>query len=226
MSMPDQIHTLNRAPSRASHILLRAAITATVALMGTALLTGCGSTFAKRNGVVSARLDEPLSGKAMINFHRPSGYMGGVALVAFAATGEFVGVVPSRSELQWMCEPGDHVVMTWCQERGKLRGISGRVSVLKAEVEAGKVYDVMVDASPGGWVATVTLDPLKKEATRRARVEEFERREQVVLRGVQDTEEVRKYKTRHQKQLEEIKKDFLGGSKQERVVFLQKDDSR
>lgn len=175
---------------------------------------------------MSKRLDEPLSGKSLINFHRPSGYLGGLTLVAFDSTGEFIGVVPGKSELQWVCDPGEQIVFTWGQEKGKLKGISSRVSVLKAQVEAGKVYDVMVDASPWGWVANVSLAPLPKDATRRARIEEFERREQVVLRGVQDTEEVRKFKARHQEQIEKIKKDFLGGAKQERVVILEKDDCR
>jgi hypothetical protein len=206
--------------------LVRSVLPLVAALAATSLLTGCGTTFHQRNGITAERLQEPLSGKALINFHRPSGYLGGLSLVAFDSTGEFVGVVPGRSELQWNCDPGEHILMTWGQERGKLKGVSSRVSVLKAEVEAGKVYDVMVDASPWGWVASITLYPLKKEADRRARVEEFERREQVVLRGVQDTEEVRKFKERHQKQIEDIKRDFLGGSKGERVVTLEKDDCR
>ena len=70
------------------------------------------------------------------------------------------------------------------------------------------------------------LTPLAQGNKRRERVEEFERRERVVLRGLRDTEEVRNYTQRSQPKIEKIEKDFLEGSKTNRVVSLQREDSR
>jgi hypothetical protein len=152
--------------------------------------------------------------------------LGGFDLVIFEGKRQFVGILHGGTELQWVCDPGEHLVLSWSQD-GQLKGGSGRVSFMKANVEANKVYDVVADVSPGFFTApNVMLTPLAQGNKRRERVEEFERRERVVLRGLQDTEEVRNYTQRSQPKIEKIYKDFLEGSKTNRVVSLQREDSR
>jgi hypothetical protein len=83
----------------------------------------------------------------------------------------------------------------------------------------------MVDIGMGWVKANIKLHPMAKGDPRRPRLAEFEKRARLVV-GMQRTEHVAEYESKNQFRVEEIKRDFLGGAKQERVQVLRPDDCR
>jgi hypothetical protein len=160
------------------------------------------------------RMEQPPAGKALINFHRPSTWGGGMYPI-FDINGKMVMDLLGACEFQAVCEPGENVFMGWADH----------VSVLKADVAADKVYDVMVDVSMGVWKPNIYMAPLAKGDPRRSKLAEFERREKTVL-ALNRNQHVIDYEAKNQKRVQEIKQDFLSGQKSDRVKYLQKDDCR
>jgi hypothetical protein len=178
------------------------------------LLNGCGSL--PKHIPVETRVAEPPPGKVLVNFQRPSSYGGGLYPI-FDGNGKFLCDLPVKACFQYICDPGEHVFIGWAE----------RVSVVKADVEADKVYDIMVDAGMGWVRANIFLTPLQKDNKRRAELEKFEKREKYVV-GITRTDHVINYEETHQDDIEEIKRDFLteGGPKSDRVEYLRKEDHR
>jgi len=61
------------------------------------------------------------------------------------------------AQFQHVCDPGEHLFLAWADQ----------ASVVKAELEAGKVYDIMVDISMGWVRGNIKLIPLAKDDDRR-----------------------------------------------------------
>ena len=133
----------------------------------------------------------------------------------FASAAVILGVGLGGCEFQQVCEPGENVFMGWAE----------RVSVVKADVAADKVYDIVVDISMGWIKGNVYMSPLGKGEPRRSKLPEFERREATVL-GLNRNQHVIDYEAKNQTRVAEIKADFLAGQKSDRVKYLQKDDCR
>lgn len=185
----------------------------TVGLLAPLLwLSGCGLP---KHIAVVPRQPAPPAGKALINVHRPSNYGGGVKYPIFNIDGQFICDIPGGSMFQYVCDPGDMVLVGWAES----------VSVVKASVEANKVYDIMVDVAPGWVQANIKLMPVTKTDPRRARLAEFERRAKRTV-GMNRNEHAISYEQRNAQRVAEIKSDFLKGEKQDRVRILQKDDCR
>jgi hypothetical protein len=83
----------------------------------------------------------------------------------------------------------------------------------------------MVDVGMGWVTANIKMVPLTKGDPRRAKLAEFEKKEKYVL-AIQDTAHVTQYETKSQAKVQEIKTDFLGGQKSDRVKHLSPDDCR
>jgi hypothetical protein len=142
------------------------------------------------------------------------------------------------SEFQWICGPGQHVVMGWTdvplETKPLLPGsfvvlpesVAGAITVLKADVEADRVYDVMVAIKVGWPMPAAVFAPFNKGDPRRAKLGKIERSEAPISSGLQKTAEVAEYQSKQQVRVEAIKRDFLSGPKSDRVKVLQEDDCR
>jgi hypothetical protein len=177
-----------------------------------ALLSGCAGL--PKHLTKTTRIEAPPSGKALVNIHRPSGYGGGKFAV-FEASGKMLIDMPGGCEFQYVCDPGQHVFIGWADH----------VTVVKADVAADKIYDIMIDIGMGWVKANIRLVPLAKGDERRAKLADFERREKNVL-ALNRNEHVEKYEAKNKDRIADIKKDFLGGDKTDRVSVLNKDDCR
>lgn len=163
-----------------------------------------------------ARITQPPVGKALVNFHRPSNYGGAMRLPIFDGNGKMLMDLPGGALFQHICDPGEQIYMVWAYH----------VTVVKADVAPDKIYDILVDVSMGWVQANIYLAPLGKDSPRRAKLTEFEKRERVTLNLNPASPHVAAYEANSQKRIQDIKRDFLGGQKDERVKLLKKDDCR
>jgi hypothetical protein len=186
--------------------------TAVAAALSLALLAGCASF--PKDLTITPRLEQPPAGKALVNFHRPSKWGGAERFAIFSGDGAVLVDLPGAAQFQHVCDPGEHLFLAWADQ----------ASVVKAELEAGKVYDIMVDISMGWVRGNIKLIPLAKDDDRRARLGEFEKRERVVSQS--RTAHLSEYEQKNKGRIEEIKQDFLSGEKSDRVSVLRKEDCR
>jgi hypothetical protein len=184
-----------------------------LALVGVCL-AGCAGV--PKTSKVVERLSQPPPGKALVNFHRPSNYGGLRAIAIFGGDGKMLVDLPGASLCQRVCDPGEAIFIAWADH----------VTVVKADLAPDKIYDMMVDVSPGVWQINIYLTPLTKQDPRRAKLAEFERREKRTLAVNPASRRVAEYEAQKRKHIEQIKSDFLGGGKSDRVRVLAKDDCR
>jgi hypothetical protein len=161
------------------------------------------------------RINAPPSGKALVNFHRPSNWGGGEKFAIFGKDGKMLIDLPGGSEFQYVCDPGEQVFIAWADH----------VTVIKAEVAADKIYDVMIDIGMGWVRGNIQLIPLAKGDDRRSKLADYEKREKKVV-ALNRNKHVTDYEEKNQDRIEQIKKDFFGGDKSDRAVKLGKDDCR
>jgi hypothetical protein len=193
---------------------VRASVAVQVSLLlGITLCVGCAGLPKQLTKV--ERIQQPPAGKALVNFHRPSTWGGGLYPI-FDGNGKMVMDLLGGCEFQQVCEPGENVFMGWAEH----------VSVVRIDAAPDKIYDIMVDISMGWVTANIFMSPLAKGDPRRAKLADFERREKTVL-GLNRNQHVIDYEAKNQNRVAEIKRDFLqSGQKSERVKVLQKDDCR
>jgi hypothetical protein len=161
------------------------------------------------------RIASPPSGKALVNFHRPTAYGGNERVPIFDGTGKMLIDLPGKSEFQVVCDPGEQLFIAWADH----------VSVVKADLAADKTYDIMVDVGMGWMEANIRLMPLSKDDPRRAKLDDFERRERHVW-AMERNKHVIDYEAKNQERVQQIKKDFIAGEKSDRMGFLSKSDCR
>ena len=160
------------------------------------------------------RLTQPPTGKTLVNFHRVTSYGGIERYPIFTIDGRFVCDLPGHAGFQYICNSGEQVFIGWADQ----------VSVVKVELAPNKVYDVMVDVGMGWMHPNIKLLPMAKTDPRRAKLSEFETRENLVT--FTPNQRVIEYEARQQQRVADIKRDFLSGEKAERVRILSKDDCR
>ena len=163
----------------------------------------------------TTRIAAPPSGKALVNFHRPSNWGGVEKFAIFDINGKMLIDLPGGSEFQLVCDPGEQVFIAWADH----------VTVVKADLAPDKVYDIMIDIAMGWVRGNIQLIPLTKSDARREKLAEFERREKRVL-ALSRNKYITDYEEKNKERVAQIKKDFLSGEKAERVKVLAKDDCR
>ena len=179
-------------------------------------LVGAGCSSIPKTTRLVDRISQPPPGKVLVDFHRPSNAARGRLIPIFDGNGKMLMDLPGGTLFQHVCDPGEQVFMVWAEH----------VTVVKADLAPDKTYDIMVDIAPGWVQANIFLTPLRKDAPRRARLAEFERREKRTLGLNTASPRVAEYEARNQPRVEEIKRDFLAGQKSDRVKLLQRDDCR
>jgi hypothetical protein len=91
----------------------------------------------------------PAADTATIVFVRPSGYMPGLGVILVDPQGKCHGVSTAESRFALPVAPGEHTVLWW----------SDPPTVMKATVEAGKLYFVEVSPAPGEGVRLFAVTP-------------------------------------------------------------------
>lgn len=177
-----------------------------------AFVVGCGGL--PKDLTVTPRIQAPPAGQALVNFHRPSKWGGKERFAIFNGEGTFLVDIPGGSQFQYVCDPGEQIFLAWADQ----------ASAVKADLASDEVYDIMVDVSIGWIRGNIKLIPLTKDAPRRAKLLEFEKREKVVLQT--RTAHIEEYERLHAAKVQEIKRDFIGGEKSERVQVLRPEDCR
>jgi hypothetical protein len=161
------------------------------------------------------RVSAPPQGKSLVNIHRPSNAAGNLKYPIFRGDGQMLCDMPAKALFQYVCDPGELILISWGE----------RVTVIQADLAPDKVYDIMADFRLG-WVRNdFALVPLLKGDPRRAKLPEFEKREKFTV-GPERTERMMQYEAKHKARIEEIRRDFLGGDKSDRVKKISKDDCR
>jgi hypothetical protein len=177
---------------------------------------GCGTRY-MRPANPGEMYEVPPEGMALVNFHRPSGYGGGREYTVFDST-TFVGLDLGHQRFQLVAEPGVHYFI------GSLtRSMWATVSVIHATLEAGQIYDCVVDA--GYFTSSIAVVPMTADQERREDIAEWEEDDERPMM----IDELSRYKDyeadRHDDNLEIIA-DFVNGDKKERLKLLTPADAR
>jgi hypothetical protein len=177
---------------------------------------GCGCAGVPPTAKIVERITQPPPGKALVNFHRPSSYGKPIGVPIFDLDGKMLADMRGASLSQVVCDPGEKVFISWAEH----------VTVIKAELAPDKIYDVMVDVAPGWVQANIYLTPLAKNDARRTKLAEFDRREKWTIVANPNSPRVAQYETQSRDRIQQIKTDFLGGEKADRVKVIALDDCR
>jgi hypothetical protein len=200
--MPSTAQPLPSFPRRARLLALMAIA---------ALVASCGGTRFMSSS--DHRLGAPPAGRVLVNFHRPSNWGGGQDFPVYDRFA-LIGNLKGGSEFQLVCDPGDHFFI----------GRADHVSCVRAHLAADRVYDIVVDVTPGAWQENIFLSPVHKDGRRQYKLGEFEDREEVFV--LTDLDDARNFSAKHHDDIAEILADFDGGPKSERVRSLNADDCR
>ncbi|WP_430816017.1 DUF2846 domain-containing protein [Carboxylicivirga sp. RSCT41] len=94
----------------------------------------------------------PAEGNAVVYFTRVSSF-GGAASFEFFHNEEFVGIFKNKNYMRYEVKAGEHLF--WASSENK--------QFVKANLEAGKTYIVLVNIKMGAWKAQVGLEPQNVE---------------------------------------------------------------
>jgi len=118
------------------------------------LASGCAgpvkhmATVSNENAVTT-----PDKGKALIVFQRPSKLGYAIQSSVFEIVDdepEILGVIAAKKKMAYQADPGEHLFMV----------VSESADFMSAEVEADKVYYVLVAPRMGAWKARFSLGPI------------------------------------------------------------------
>lgn len=90
----------------------------------------------------------PAEGNAVVYFTRVSSY-GSAASFEFFHGEEFIGIFKGKNYMRYEVEAGEHLF--WVSSENK--------QFVKANLEAGKTYIILVNVKMGAWKAQAALEP-------------------------------------------------------------------
>lgn len=121
----------------------------------------------------AAKVSAPPEGKAQIVFMRPLFFGGGIRSAVFdISSGEnkVVGAMRGKKKFVYIVDPGDYTFMV----------IGANADFMKAKVEAGKTYYVLVQTRMGMWKARFTLVPIRKEELDGEKFKKWDRKARLI----------------------------------------------
>jgi hypothetical protein len=172
------------------------------------LCVGCGPRYMTKTRYVSA----PPAGQALVNFHRPSSWGGSEQFNVWDGE-ELVGFIAGHDIIQYPCRPGRHNFV--------LR--DGNVSVAQGEVQAGQVYDIILDIKPGPWNYSAIINPVAREDERRQDLDDWTEDEKPL--ALTDPKHER-YVREEVDEIRRIIDDFTTGAKRDRLHVFKAEDHR
>lgn len=102
------------------------------------------------------KISAPPEGKAQIVFMRPLFFGGAIRSAVFDVTSDenkVIGAMRGKKKFVHIVDPGEYTFMV----------VGRNADFMKAKVESGKTYYVLVQTRMGMWKARFTLVPIRKE---------------------------------------------------------------
>jgi hypothetical protein len=186
----------------------------TTVVLALAVLWPGVSNAAKTHVVAVSRIEAPPAGKALVNIHRV--FENSVRCPIFDESGKFLMDLPF-GECQLVCEPGQKSFITWFG--------ANPINVVTADLAPDKTYDLVFYIG-GAWQGGLFFVPLSKASNKWNKLEKLEKEERNKIFALERDDAALKFEASQQKHINEIKADFLGGKKSDRVVHVNKDDGR
>ena len=187
------------------------------AVLMLAVLTPSVSNAAKTHITKVERIPAPPTGKALVNIHR-TGFAGAIGNnirnPIFDESGTFLMDLPGNCDCQLVCEPGQKTFITWYG--------ANPINVVTAELAPDKTYDLLFDST----FTKIIFVPYPKTPAGRKKLEKIERQHQKRVFRLERDEVALNFESLQKAHIEQIKTDFLGGKKSDRVVHVNKDDCR
>jgi hypothetical protein len=165
-----------------------------------------------------ARQAAPPPGKALVNIHRIGGvgpFGADIRIPIFDETGKFLMDLPNKSECQLVFEPGTKSLITWFQ--------SAPLNVVTMDLAPDKTYDLIFDA---GIMTAPSLIPLSQASRGVRNIDKLENKIARKVYALDRDEVALAFESSQKDHLAQIKTDFLGGRKSDRVIRVKKDDCR
>ncbi|MBA2481420.1 MAG: hypothetical protein H0V44_12220 [Planctomycetes bacterium] len=179
--------------------------------------TGCGGTRYMEPG---ARIDTPPEGKALVNVHRPStAYGSGADLIVWDGD-TVIGNTHGKDMFQYVCEPGAHV----------FHARQANVSVLRADLAAGKTYDIVTDCGPNlvPFQANhrLWLNAIAANDERRGLVDGWLAKEKTLVLSTKSEGDRLAYQKKALPDVRKYLHDFTDGDKKDKAGSLAAGDGR
>ena len=174
---------------------------------------------AKTHITMVPRLVAPPEGKALVNIFRVGGqgpFGADIRIPIFDESGKFLMDLPKKSECQLVFEPGTKSLITWFQ--------SNPINVVTLELAPNKTYDLVFDVSI--WKGGSFLVPLSQAPHDLQNREKIESDRIKYVYALERDDVALNFESSQKAHIEQIKADFLGGKKSDRVVHVGKDDCR
>jgi hypothetical protein len=181
------------------------------------LLVGCGGTRFMEPG---ARIEAPPAGKALVNVHRPSTAYGAGQDLMVWRNEEIIGNTNGADMFQAVVDPGKHI----------FHAKHLNVSLINAELEAGKTYDIVCDCGPNyvpfqpGFRLWLNVVDAKSE--RRGEVSKWLSKEKTLVLSEKSAEERKKYQEKQLPGVKNYMSDFTTGDKKDKAAHLLPSDGR
>ena len=162
------------------------------------------------------RIAAPPAGKALVNIQKGNfgGFGNGIRCPIFDDDGTFLMDLPGDCECQLVCEPGQKTFITWFED--------SPICVLTADLAPDKIYDLLIDRT----FVKITFVPFSKDPAGKKKLQKFEKRHEKKVFTLTRDETALNYESSQKAHIEQIKHDFLGGGKSDRVIQVHKDDCR
>jgi hypothetical protein len=165
-----------------------------------------------------------------VNFHRPSSGLFDFppeepfvqrSIAIFDGSGQMLIYLPEFCLFQYVCDPGEQIFMVWG------RGKATVSSLVKADLAPDQIYDIIVDGGRSGLGRKDnSLTPITKADPKRTELAKFETQEKWTIDLSASTPRVAEFEAQKRDQIDQVKKDLLGDTKSDRVMFLRPEDCR
>ena len=110
----------------------------------------------------------PNPNQALIVFMRPSGFGYAIQSSVFELVDDYpklIGIVAAKKKVAYNLMPGEHLFMV----------IGESADFIKADVQAGKTYHVLITPRMGAWKARFSLNPIHKDQAESKKLAEWDR---------------------------------------------------
>lgn len=179
------------------------------------LLVGCAGPISKTSRMmqkttIAANL--PTAAESLVYIHRPRARQGHPLYANIWDGKKLIADLGNGHALAYRCTPGKHNFICRSVEV---------VSVIDANLEPGKTYDLWVDTA-GAWIASFKMKPIKKDDKLRKKIAAWEKECLWVAPAPNNSD----YEQKWSSEIDLILNDFTAGKKRERLQVLAADDSR
>lgn len=182
---------------------------------GNLFLAGCAGRISPTSKLMqnaSPGFQSPPPGKSLVLIHRPRNSQGRILYTAVWDSRKFIADLGNGHSLAYICEPGQHYFINRSTER---------TGVVEAQLLPDKIYTLWLNIA-GSFIASFQLEPVKPGDKAWKKVLRCEKENAWVSRGNESPAN----ETLRQSEIDIVIKDFVQGSKQDRLRHLAATDYR